>query len=140
MNKIRLEQAKANQAAVLRQQVFHFDPNYDPFAGANVGQGGGGIGGNSIVGGGGGNYSDNASVMGGGSVVGGSGGSVVMERPMPPNMGYRSGSNGRSNSYNAGDSSYMMQQQQQQQQQMQQHAMNGGTQEELLKQLFPSWF
>lgn len=84
MNRIRIEQAKANSAAVLRQQVFHFDPNYgDPFAG-----------GVAAVGIGNGSVNDNSSVAGGGSVVGG--GSAVPVPPYgAPNRGGGGATNGR---------------------------------------------
>ncbi len=137
-----MEQAKANQAAVLRQQVFHFDPNYDPFAGAGgAGAAGPGLqlfGSQTGVGGlGGGSVADSGSVAGGASVAGSTpfppgGGSFVHNpnAPRGPSFNGRN-QNGENSSAHFGG------------------IANGGsgnnnasnhTQEELLKQLFPSWF
>lgn len=147
MNRIRMEAAKASSAAVLRQQVFHFDPNYDPLTGgssnpASMQQQMLSIGGSGALGGGGGSMSqqDYGSVGGGGSSVG--------PGPYPPN-GTSSSSlhttySQRGPSFNARGSqgATVEQQSNGQMHGIATHATNTSnhTQEELLKQLFPSWF
>jgi hypothetical protein len=148
MNRIRIEQAKASSAAVLRQQVFHFDPNYDPFlAGGGVGGGQAGLAASGYGLSGGGSVMDSGSVSGGGSVVGGGGGGGHL--PLFGNSAgvgqqqqHRNGVGRNGGSFN-GMSAHEQQIQHQQMQQLQQQHPNGAnnhTQEELLKQLFPSWF
>jgi hypothetical protein len=167
LNRLRLEAAKAHSAGVVRQQVFYFDPNYrDQMSGAGVDgltlipPASGGIaqaGGSASTGGllasdsvyesqhagGGGTEVDNgrqplqqpsrfAAHMGtssgkytSGAVV--SGGSAKV-RPAPALQHFRHASTGNMNAtvhaaaqaHNAGNSSH--------------------SQEELLRQLFPSWF
>jgi hypothetical protein len=167
LNRLCLEAAKAHSAGVVRQQVFYFDPNYrDQMSGAGVDgltlipPASGGIaqaGGSASTGGllasdsvyesqhagGGGTEVDNgrqplqqpsrfAAHMGtssgkytSGAVV--SGGSAKV-RPAPALQHFRHASTGNMNAtvhaaaqaHNAGNSSH--------------------SQEELLRQLFPSWF
>lgn len=145
MNRIRIEQAKAHSAAVLRQQVFHFDPNYDPLGAA----------GGNIIGAPGYLPLEGAGgLAGGGSVMGG--GSMVAGGPVPPYGGgsgsghvpaHRGGARGSFNGMDHLQRQQFQQQQQLQHYQSQSNGVGGGpagsnnhTQEELLKQLFPSWF
>lgn len=152
-NRMRIEAAKATSGAVLRQQVFYFDANTAPtngeYPGTNVlldysGNAGGNMGGISgigvpnfggVVGGGGGGYvSSNASVgsYGGGkapkgpsySKVTATGGIIPVQQNLginnfPGPTGNMHPQAGRNNSANGGVNS---------------------KQEELLRQLFPSWF
>lgn len=153
---MRLEAQKATSAAVVRQQVFYFDPNYrDQMSGVSgadgltlipptVGQGassastGGLLGGvdshGSVVDDGGGSVANSQYQHGGvgrnmyGSGAAGGGSAKVRNAPPPLSTNMRHASTGNINAnFQAAATAY-----------------NNGTsnhsQEELLRQLFPSWF
>ena len=151
---MRLEAAKATSAAVVRQQVFYFDPNYkDQMSGVagtdgltlippNAGQGtsastGGLLGGvdshGSVVDDGGSVANSQYQYGGSGRNLYGSGGTVsgsAKARSVPPPISHntRHASTGNINAnFQAAATAYS-------------NGTSNHTQEELLRQLFPSWF
>lgn len=152
INRMRLEAAKATSAAVVRQQVFYFDPNYRDQMGNGSGTDGltlipptgaqgtsastGGLLGDSqgsVMDDGGSvansqyqPYGAGRNMYGTGAVAGGS----VRARNAPPAISHntRHASTGNINAnFQAAATAYS-------------NGTSNHTQEELLRQLFPSWF
>jgi len=165
INRLRLEAVRqANNAAVLRQQVFHFDPNYYPYFNSNGGGMGSDMVNSNVVNGfGGGNGLVMAQNAAGGG-YGSSSSSVVGDAQYTTgnrgSVSYVPGANGGNNSLNMqmnsnNNNANKARPAVSNATNGNKAAINGSngvsvnnnaavggdhTQEELLRQLFPSWF